>query len=139
MPSSSFYALTVPTSQEVTSVSAQLAQAESLVNIVEGYLLEPTNTQTVNYTLVLTDRGKLVAMNVGSPNTLTVPPESSVAFPAGSWINITQLGTGKTTVVAGAGVTINTALGNSLRARYSGGSLIKTGANTWLLVGDLDT
>lgn len=137
--SSSFYSLSTPTVQGVTNVQAQLDEAQALVDTVEGYLTEPTNTQVSNYTLVLSDRGKLVAINMSTTNTLTVPPESSVAFPDGSWINLARLGSGKTTVVAGSGVTINTALGMSLRAQYSGGSLIKTGTNSWLLVGDLDT
>ena len=146
MPTSSFYAFSTPTVAEVNTVQDQLdeaaatvAQAAATATQVEGYLTETTNTQTVNYTLVLGDRGKLVAMNLSGANTLTVPPNSSVAFPTGTWINIAQLGAGKTTVVAGSGVTINTSLGLSLRARYSGGSLIKTGADTWLAVGDLDT
>lgn len=137
--SSSFFTLSTPTLQQVNTVKEQLDEAQALVDTVEGYLTEQTNTQTVNYTLALSDRGKLVAINMSTANTLTVPPESSVAFPDGSWINIARLGTGKTTVVAGNGVTVNSSLGLSLRAQYSGGSLIKTGTNTWLLVGDLDT
>lgn len=136
---SSFFTLSTPTVQEVTSVQDQLDEAQALVDSIEDYLTETTNTQVVNYTLALTDRGKLVAINMSTTNTLTVPPESSVAFPTGTWINIARLGTGKTTVVAGSGVTVNSSLGMSLRAQYSGGSLIKTGTNTWLLVGDLDT
>ncbi|MFZ4745198.1 MAG: hypothetical protein ACOYL0_16450, partial [Limnohabitans sp.] len=45
--------------------------------------LMPTNRQTASYTLVLGDRGKLVESNVASANNITVPLNSSVAFPIG--------------------------------------------------------
>ena len=40
------------------------------------------------YTLVLADAFKLVAMNNAAANTLTVPPNSSVAFPIGTRIDL---------------------------------------------------
>ena len=96
------------------------------------------NAQTgSSYTLVLGDASKLVTMSNGSGNTLTVPPNSSVAFPVGTKIDIASLGNGQTTVAQGAGVTINTSSTLLLRAQYSGATCIKTATNTWLLVGDL--
>jgi hypothetical protein len=50
-------------------------------------------------------------MNVAGANTVTVPPNSSVAFPVGTEIKVTQIGAGATTFVAGAGVTINNNVG----------------------------
>jgi hypothetical protein len=67
------------------------------------------NAQTASYTAVLTDDGKLVTMSNASANTFTVPPNSSVAFGIGTQINIAQLGAGSTSIVAGAGVTLNSA------------------------------
>src|SRR5664279_3164644 len=46
-----------------------------------------SNARTANYTLVLADAGKLVTMNVSSANNLTVPLNSSVAFPVGTLVN----------------------------------------------------
>lgn len=65
-----------------------------------------TNRQTASYTLVLSDADKLVEMNVGSANNLTVPLNSSVAFQTGTQILLVQYGAGQTTVVATSGVTI---------------------------------
>ena len=96
-----------------------------------------TNAQTATYTLVLDDKNKIVEMNVASGNNLTVPPNSSVAFPVGSQINILQVGAGQTTVVQGAGVTVNAAPGLKLRTQYSYATLIKRATNTWVLVGDI--
>lgn len=96
-----------------------------------------TNSQTASYTLVLSDKRKIVEMNVGSANTLTVPPNSSAAFPIGSQITILQVGSGQTTIVAGSGVTVNATPGLKLRAQWSSVTLIKRGTNTWVALGDL--
>jgi hypothetical protein len=76
-------------------------------------------------------------MLVGSANNLTVPLNSTVAFPTGTQINILQTGAGQTTVVATGGVTINATPGLKLRAQWSGATLIKRATDTWTLVGDL--
>lgn len=94
------------------------------------------NSQTANYTLVLTDQGKAVEMSSTSARTVTVPPNSSVAFPVGTVIEIARINTGSVTVVAGAGVTINSPSTLVLRARYSSVSIRKSATDTWLLAGD---
>lgn len=96
------------------------------------------NTQTASYTLALTDRGGMVRMNVASANTLTVPPNSAVAFPVGTQLVITQAGAGQTTIVAGSGVTINASGAKmKLTGQWSGATLIQVSANVWTLLGDL--
>jgi hypothetical protein len=65
-----------------------------------------TNRQTASYTLVLSDADKLVEMNVATANNLTIPLNSSVAFPTGTQILLAQYGAGQTTVVATSGVTV---------------------------------
>lgn len=97
-----------------------------------------SNAQIASYTLVLTDQGKAITMTVASANNLTVPPNSSVAFPVGTVIGVEQLGAGTTTIVAGAGVTINSrgSLLN-LGGQYAAASLRKTATDVWLLAGDL--
>ena len=96
-----------------------------------------TNARTASYTLVLTDKNKIVEMGVGSANTLTVPLNSSVAFPVGSQINILQTGSGQTTITATGGVTINATPGLKMRAQWSYATLVKRAENTWVLVGDI--
>ena len=96
-----------------------------------------TSAQTASYTLVAADRAKLVEMNVASANTITVPPNSSVAFPVGTKIDVLQVGAGQTTVTAGAGVTVNGTPGLKLRAQWSSVTLIKRATDTWVVVGDL--
>ena len=96
------------------------------------------NAQAASYTAVLTDDGKLVTMSNASANNFTVPPNSSVAFGIGTQINIAQLGAGQTTLVAGAGVTINSAGTKlTLDAQYAVATVVKTDTNTWFVVGNL--
>jgi hypothetical protein len=114
--------------------------AGDIPDISATYLkaLVTANRQTASYTLVLADSAKLVEMNVASANNLTVPPNSSVAFSTGTQILISQYGAGQTTVVAGTGVTIRSASGNlKLTGQYSGASLVKIGADEWILFGDI--
>ena len=96
-----------------------------------------TNAQTGSYTTVLADKDKIVEMSVASANTITIPPNSSVAYPIGTVINVVQTNTGQTTVTAGAGVTINGTPGLKLRAQWSAASVVKRAENTWVLLGDI--
>jgi hypothetical protein len=90
-----------------------------------------------SYTLVATDRGKLVEMSGSSANTLTVPLHSTIPYPTGTQIDILQVGSGQTTVAGAAGVTINGTPGLKIRAQWGGATLIKRGENLWVLIGDL--
>ena len=97
-----------------------------------------TNRQTASYTLVLSDADKLVEMNVGSANDLTVPLNSSVAFPTGTQILLAQYGAGQTTIVPTSGVTVRSNDGKlKLNVQYSGATLIKIGTDEWYLFGDI--
>lgn len=99
------------------------------------------NTQTASYTLVLGDASKgAVEMNVASANNLTIPLNSSVAFPIGTVIELFQLGAGQTTVVATGGVTIRSS-GSKLKltGQYSGAGLRKRATDEWVLIGDIAT
>ena len=92
--------------------------------------------KSANYTLVLTDATKFIKMSVATANIVTVPTNSSVAFPIGTQIHIIQYGAGKTQVT-GAGVVIYSTPGNFLRAQYSSATLLKCDTNIWMLMGDL--
>jgi hypothetical protein len=95
------------------------------------------NAQTASYTLVLSDASKLVEISNASANTVTIPLNSSVAFPTGTQINILQTGAGQTTIAGTSGVTLNSTPGAKLRAQWSAATLIKRATDTWVVVGDL--
>ena len=107
--------------------------------VFAGLTQATLNSQTgTTYTLVLADAGKTIDLNNASSITLTVPPNSSVAYPVGTRIDLVQSGAGQVTVAAGSGVTINSkAAALKLTGQWSGATLIQRSANTWVLVGDL--
>jgi len=97
-----------------------------------------TNRQTASYTLVLGDADKLVEMNVATANNLTIPLNSSVAFPTGTQILLSQYGAGQTTIVPTSGVTVRSNGAKlKLNVQYSGATLIKIGTDEWYLFGDI--
>ena len=120
-----------------TSTAASTYLASSTAATTYAPLNLVTSAQTASYTLVLADASKLVEVSNASANNLTVPLNSSVAFPVGTQINILQTGAGQTTVVATGGVTINATPGLKLRAQWSSATLIKRATDTWVLIGDL--
>jgi hypothetical protein len=97
------------------------------------------NAQTgTTYTFVIADAGKLVTSSNGSAQTITVPPNSSVAFPVGTQIIVQAIGSGTATLAQGTGVTINSVDSNKdISAQWASVALIKTATNVWSLIGAL--
>jgi hypothetical protein len=97
------------------------------------------NAQTgTTYTLALTDSAKFVTCSNASAVVVTVPPNSSVAFPTGTQVNIMWLGVGSTSIAAGSGVTIRSDGAKlTLNAQYAVATLLKIDTNTWVAVGNL--
>ncbi len=96
------------------------------------------NAQTgTAYTLALTDNGKLVTLSNASAITVTVPLNSSVAFPIGAQVNLARTGTGAVSVTGVSGVTVNGTPTLNFRAQWSSATAVKIATDGWLLVGDL--
>jgi hypothetical protein len=96
------------------------------------------NIQTASYTMVLSDAGKLIQMNVSTANNLTIPLNASVPFAIGQVIELIQEGTGQTNVLAIGGVVIKSY--NSfvkLSGQYAAATLTKIATDTWYLIGNL--
>ena len=126
----------------VHGVSGDVVGTTSTQTLTNKTLTSPTltvatTTASSSYTLLLTDGGKLVEMTSSSANNLTIPLNSSVAFPIGTSIFVLQAGTGQTTIVATAGVTINSFIGLKIIGQWSGCTLIKRDTNTWAAIGGL--
>ena len=101
-------------------------------------ILFAINSQTgTTYTTVLTDGGKVLTFGNSGATTLTIPPNSNVAYPVGTRIDLIQIGVGQVTVAGGTGVTVNATPTLKLRAQHSGASCIKIATDTWVLLGDL--
>ncbi len=89
-------------------------------------------------TLALADAGDVYETTAATAVTLTVPPNSSVAFPIGSMIEFTQMGAGQITFTPGAGVTIRSR-GSvyKMAGQYGVAYIRKTATDEWVLTGDL--
>jgi hypothetical protein len=101
--------------------------------------LNQFNRQAASYTLVLSDWGKIVEMNVASANTLTVPLNSSVPFPIGTEIQVLQYNDGQTTITpATVGVLLRSKLGQlKIANKWTGVTLVKVGTDEWYVIGNL--
>ena len=100
------------------------------------------NAQTgITYIFVLGDAGDIVTSSNAATVAMTIPPNSSVAFPIGSSLTVISIGAGLTNFAAGAGVTITstgaTASAPVLRVAHSSATAIKTATDTWRVVGDI--
>jgi len=93
------------------------------------------NVRTANYTLALSDVAKVVAFDSSSNLTLTVPLNSSVAFPIGAVINVYRAGTGTVTVAGASGVTVRNV--GEITDQFGEVSLRKRGTDEWVLTGDI--
>jgi len=97
------------------------------------------NAQTgTSYTLALTDGAKLVTLTNAAAITLTVPPNSSVAFPIGSQVLLYQGGAGQVTITPGAGVTVQSQ-GSKLKinGQYGIAGLVKVATDEWAAFGNV--
>jgi hypothetical protein len=107
--------------------------------VTPGMLMaHPINTQTASYTLQSSDCSEpetFVLMNVASANTVTV---NTGVFSAGCLINVIQIGAGQTTIVAGGGVTLNSAGGAlAIGGQYQGCTILMTSGSAGVVTGSL--
>jgi hypothetical protein len=114
-------------------VSAYPAKSLEIAQYIDGFkadLALVQNAQTgTTYSFVAADFTKLVTLSNASPVAVTLPLESSVAWPTGTQLRLLNQGAGLVTVAGDVGVTIN---GTPLTlAQYKGAVLTKTGTDTW--------
>ena len=108
-------------------------------NVKSSVTMMAVNVQTgTAYTLALTDAGNCVEMDNAAANTVTIPPNSTIAYGVGTTILIRQMGAGQTTLVAGSGVTIrNPHETLKLFKQYTSVALHKRAIDEWCIEGNL--
>ena len=128
--------LNVTTGKIADSAITQAKMADRAIGSAELDNLT-LNAVTDTYTLVLADAHKLVTCSKSTAFTVTIPPNSSVAFDIGDQVNLMQIGTGQITIAAGSGVTLN-AQGTKvkLNGQWATATAIKIATDTWVLVGN---
>ena len=101
------------------------------------------NNKTASYTAVLSDADKLITMTVAGANTFSIPTNATAAFPIGTRINVAQFGAGTTTISAATpGTTTVVSAGATpaapyTRIQYASATCIKTGTDSWFVLGDI--
>lgn len=124
--------------------------AETLAGTDTGRAITPSNlkakfvdygniiTKAASATLALTDANKVITMTGASSQTLTIPPNSSVAFPIGTQITVIMNGAGAVVFAPGSGVTLTSKdTKRTIDGQYASASLIKTATDSWSLIGAL--
>jgi hypothetical protein len=122
-----------------STVTAQgVTQTSNTARIVNLETPAINNQTGTTYTLAITDAGDVVERNNAAANTVTIPPNSSVAFAIGTVVYFRQMGAGATTVAAGAGVTIRSRGGALvLGGQYAEAAATKRATDEWVLSGDI--
>lgn len=97
------------------------------------------NQQTANYTLVLSDAGRVIEVNSGSSVTITVPTNATAAFATGATVVVTRRGAGDV-VIAPASTLPNLRSADGrlkIGKQYAAVALVKIATDEWLVVGNL--
>lgn len=109
-----------------------------------GLVTFTLNAQTgTTYTTVLNDSYQvLVTMNNASANAFKIPTNASVAHPIGTVITVLNIGGGTCTISAvTSGTTTVLSTGAAPAAptltQYKSAACIKTGTDTWYVVGNI--
>ena len=133
--------ITLPTS---TDTLVGRATTDTLTNktLTSPLINLGINAQTgTTYTTVLADNGKLTTLTNAAAIAVTIPLNSSVAYPVGAQLNMAQTGAGQVTVSGAGGVTIvstgATAATPKTRAQYSTLTAVQTSTDNWLVMGDI--
>lgn len=98
------------------------------------------NDASTALTFGLTHASTYHRVTAATAATRTVPPQSSVAWPDNTEIQIEQAGAGAVSIVAGSGVTINRLAGTNavIAGQYGAVALKRVAADVWTLIGALE-
>lgn len=142
------------TTTTTTGTEAMRIASDGLVSLLLGANNTPANTpsttavgylgapqslslDSADYTLVMSDAGKSVDKTTASTRTLTIPANSSVAFPVGTIICGSNEGSGALTIA----ITTDTlrwtsSTGSRTVAQHGSWSIRKITSTVWRLTGD---
>jgi len=94
--------------------------------------------KTASYTLdTLDHQDNIVEMNAAAATTFTIPTDAALTWPVGASMDIFATGAGEVTIAGDTGVTVNATPGLILRTQWSSATIMKRGANNWVVYGDL--
>jgi len=101
--------------------------------------IDKNSLSSTTYTLVLTDRDRLLEVGNGSDITITLPTNASVSFPIGTQILVVQSGVGQCIFVPSVGVNLY-AESSKVKTvgQYAMATLVKCDTDSWYLGGNLE-
>ena len=128
--------LTVSQTMTLTSLTSGTTMTFPPASASIGYLEIPQNSQSGNYTLVLADSGKHIYTTALA--TITIPANSSVAFPIGTAVTFINSSASATTIaittdtmnLSPAGTT-----GSRTLAQYGMATAVKVTSTVWYISG----
>ena len=130
--------LTTPSISSFANATHGHTAAASGGTLTAGAIYYGFNSNTGSYTLALSDQGKILPFNTTSTGTVTVPLNSSVAFPTGSFVNFVQSGTGPILITGASGVSVQSENSKlKLKGQYAVAGVVKTDVDTWVAFGNL--
>jgi hypothetical protein len=122
-----------------TGITITVNDAGDTITIASAPVGSAVSTQTgTSYTAVLGDANTYIRFTNASAVSFTIPPNSSVAFPVNTLIEVEQAGAGALSFVAGTGVTLNSRASDlTLAGQYAVAFAKKVATDTWTVNGDL--
>lgn len=123
----------------ITSLDGRLDTAESEIDALQAALPSAATVSTVSTTtraLLSTDANNFIRFTSADAVTFTI----NDTFSAAQYVNCVQDGAGKISFVAGAGVTLQSPSGATVRtsAQYAWASVIKIAAGEYRIVGNIE-
>ena len=118
-------------------VGVALSTTELFVHIRQTILIVPIALTDAAKTLALSDSFGHIECDRGTAQTITIPPNSDVAFPIGTWVSCIQLGVGVVSFAEGIGVTILPAT-LDITAVDKTCAVYKQAINTWIIAGSVE-
>lgn len=91
---------------------------------------------TLEYTLVVGDKGKRLIYTGSGDCVVTIPPNASVNLGNNTEIEFQLIGTGSLTIVGGSGVTISSPYTLAINKRYGVIKIKRRTSNQWYVEGD---
>ncbi len=108
------------------------------VSDLPGVTAPATNTEDENYTLALTDAGKLILAGHASNAVKITIPLDAVEFPVNTEIAIYKLLAGDLTIGTADGATLEGEAHTTTFTINSSAAIKKIASNTWIMAGDFE-
>lgn len=119
---------------------SRILKDESLVTREEASRADVVVVAGTSYTFDDTDAFKTIETTNAADVTLTIPNNSTVAYPIGTVIFVEQWGAGQVIFDVAGGVTLRSEAGaDRITAQYASAAIRKHGTNEWILSGRVTT